>query len=218
MSFTKKTDSNVDDFIEFYTNTLRKITSEQRNIFITGDFNIDLLKCIENLDASKFSTANFMFGFESLINSATRITLNSATLIDNIFTNVNFQLHSGIFSNDTTDHLPIFTISDKKIPAKTSSPIYSRKITEEGTRLFKDKLCILDWSTVHNSQNATEAYDIFIEKLTSLYDEIFPLTETKKKKNIRKPWVTPFLLRCINKKQRLYKAFLRNRTSANEKI
>ena len=81
----RKPDLHVDDFIEFYTNTLRKITAEQRNVFIAGDFNIDLLKCIENLDANKFSTANFLFGFDPLIKSATRITLNSATRIDNFF-------------------------------------------------------------------------------------------------------------------------------------
>ena len=74
----------------------------------TGDFNIDLLKCLENQDACKFSTANFMFGFEQLIKSATRITLNSVTLLDNFFTNVNSDLFRGIFSNDITDHLPIF--------------------------------------------------------------------------------------------------------------
>ena len=81
----RKPDSNVDDFLEFYTETIRKITVERRNVFITGDFNIDLLKCLENQDACKFSTANFMFGFEQLIKSATRITLNTATLLDNFF-------------------------------------------------------------------------------------------------------------------------------------
>ena len=49
-----------------------------------------------------------MFGFEQLIKSATRITLNIATLLDNFFTNVNSDLFRGIFSNDITDHYPYF--------------------------------------------------------------------------------------------------------------
>ena len=156
-----------------------------------------------------------MFGFEQLIKSATRITLNSATLLDNFFTNVNSDLFRGIFSNDITDHLPIFLMS-KKIKKNENIPHnYSRKVTDEGIHLLNEKLTITDWSEVFNTYDTTAAYDVFIAKLTMLYEEIFLLTKTKKK-NIRKPWITPSLLRCT-KKHKLYKRFLRNRTSCNEK-
>ena len=39
----------------------------------------------------------------------TRITNHSATLIDNIFSNIP-HIGSGIFYSDISDHLPIFTI------------------------------------------------------------------------------------------------------------
>ena len=91
--------------------------------------------------------------------------------------------------------------------------VYVWKMCEdEGIRLLNEKLTITDWSEVFNTYDTTAAYDVFIAKLTMLYEEIFPLTKTKKK-NIRKPWITPSLLRCINKKHKLYKRFLRNRTS-----
>ena len=47
-----------------------------------------------------------------LINSPTRITGSSETLIDNIFTNKfnNVKIHSGIIKTDISDHFPIFIL------------------------------------------------------------------------------------------------------------
>ncbi len=52
-----------------------------------------------------------------LITKPTRLTLSSATLIGNIYTNLrpNIGLTSGILEIDVFDHLPVFVFSyDKK--------------------------------------------------------------------------------------------------------
>ena len=47
-----------------------------------------------------------------LIDRPTRITTYSATLLDNIFTNVfDNKIKSGIFVSDLTDHYPVFQIT-----------------------------------------------------------------------------------------------------------
>ena len=74
----RKPDSSVTHFFDFYNDIVRKLTSEHRNIYITGDFNIDLFKD-ENY-VNEFLSINSLFGILPVIRTATRITLNSATL------------------------------------------------------------------------------------------------------------------------------------------
>ena len=51
------------------------------------------------------------YGLFSLITKPTRISHNSATLIDNIFTNcIHSELDAGIICSDISDHMPIFCV------------------------------------------------------------------------------------------------------------
>ena len=50
------------------------------------------------------------FSFRPTINKPTRISNTSATLIDNVFTNILPSPKSGILLTDISDHLPIFMI------------------------------------------------------------------------------------------------------------
>ena len=55
----------------------------------------------------------YSLGLYPLIDKPTRITDNSTTLIDNIFTNeLHFNPTSGIMFNDNSDHLQIFALCE----------------------------------------------------------------------------------------------------------
>ena len=70
-----------------------------------GDFNIDLLKHETHNNTKHFLDTMYSLGLYPLIDKPTRITDNSTTLIDNIFTNeLRFNLTSGIMYNDISDH------------------------------------------------------------------------------------------------------------------
>ena len=60
--------------------------------------------------------------FLPLITRPTRVTANSAKLIDNIFTNhfdCSLQSSEGIFVTDITDHYPIFHINHQIFASET---------------------------------------------------------------------------------------------------
>ena len=77
------------------------------------DFNIDLLQSVKNNSISSFIDHLYSMGLHPLITRPTRITCQSKTLIDNIFTSdVTSHIQSGLLINDTSDHRPIFKITD----------------------------------------------------------------------------------------------------------
>ena len=74
-----------------------------------GDFNVDLLNYRNNTNVSEFVDLNFEYGNLPLITIPTRISLTSASCIDNIITNkIPNNAFSGVITDDTSDHFPVF--------------------------------------------------------------------------------------------------------------
>ena len=64
-------------------------------------------------NTKQFLDTMYSLGLYLLTDKPTRITDNTTTLIDNIFTNeLHFNLTSGIMFNDISDHLPIFALRE----------------------------------------------------------------------------------------------------------
>ena len=78
-------------------------------MFLYGDFNIDILKHDSHSGTKHFVDTMYSLNLYPLINKPTRVSRESATLIDNIFTNgLNKQTSSGVLINDITDNFPIY--------------------------------------------------------------------------------------------------------------
>ena len=94
---------------------LSSLKTENKIVYLMGDFNINLLNIGKHLPSSEFLENLFSYNFYKLINKPTRVSKNSATLIDNIFCNdiQILEFMNGIFYTDISDHFPIFTINVK---------------------------------------------------------------------------------------------------------
>ena len=82
---------------------------KNKNIFLLGDFNIDLLTASLHQYSSQFYDNVASCSLLPVFTKPTRITLNSQTTIDNILTN--FPLYnctSTIIIDNISDHFPIF--------------------------------------------------------------------------------------------------------------
>ena len=88
------------------------IKSKYKNsdIFLAGDFNFDLLKYEEHKDTETFLTTMYDQGMIPLITKPTRLTHDTYTLIDNIFTSEIYNTIAGIVSVDLSDHEATFLI------------------------------------------------------------------------------------------------------------
>ena len=59
-----------------------KVTENNENILLLGDFNINLFK-----QPPAWNNITSLFGLDQLVEEATRVTKSGATLIDHIYTN-----------------------------------------------------------------------------------------------------------------------------------
>ena len=93
-SIYRASNTNVNLFNEQIERHLSQIG--KKNGIICGDFNIDLLKTDLHPDTNIFMELLYSHGMFPLINKPTRVTSNTATLIDNIFINdLKLKIQSG---------------------------------------------------------------------------------------------------------------------------
>ena len=116
-------DCDVRFFCDHLMNILEKIKLRSQPCYLMGDYNIDLLTHATHNPTSEFLDMMFSNIFIPLVNKPTRITSNSATIIDNIYTQMNIKMRIKTWQEftDISDHYPIFHIMQcqKKTQAET---------------------------------------------------------------------------------------------------
>ena len=185
-----------------------------------GDFNLDLLQYNHHTPTQEFIDTLFSHAFIPLISNPTRLTTYSATLIDDIFTNnLSQNVLNGIVLNDLSDHLPVFAyFSGKTLTRDGENKVFIRKITNENLRKFNENVSNTNWASFLD-EDPNMAYNNNIDEYSRVYNACFPLKVIKGKllNNCSSPWITPGLLKSINKKNRLYKKFIRSPSLSNER-
>ena len=80
------------DFNKEWDQLLNNVTKQSKQLYLVSDFNIDLLKSENHVPTDEFVSSLYSHLLLPLIYWPTRITSDSLTLIDNIFT-TNCQRH-----------------------------------------------------------------------------------------------------------------------------
>ena len=103
--------------------------SLHKSNFLCGDFNIDILKNNSNRGIKYFLDTMYAIGLYPLIDRPTRISNQSFSLVDTTFTNVtNYNITSGILTNDITDHLLVFAICTYPNPNRQTKKLYIKNV------------------------------------------------------------------------------------------
>ena len=191
--------------------------SHTKTVYLCGDFNVDLLQYDKNADTNHFVDQLFSFGLHPLITRPTRITRDTKTLIDNIFTtDLCSHKQSGLIINDISDHLPIYVVTEYiHHEAKHKTYIKKRLVNEERKRAFIKDLEKCNWDEILTEEDVNITYNKFINLFTNLCNSNCPVSncthDTVKNKRPDKPWMTNSLKKN-SKKNLLYRQFLKNRT------
>ena len=208
----------MDILTDFIIAILRN--NRNKTIYVCGDFNIDLLQSDKNNYISNFLDHLYSMGLHPLITRPTRITCQSNTLIDNIFTSdVTSHIQSGLLINDTSDHLPIFQITDIGISCTKITLFITKKriVTDRNICEIISELVKTEWDEILNSDDINFSYGTFVNKLTDIYRKKCPIITSKvTNKRHYKPWMTSGLKNAGKKKNLLYKYFLKSRSKQSE--
>ena len=201
--------TNVELFLDEFDRMLHKVNLENKDVYLMGDFNIDLLQ-----EDNTFHNMLRSNSFNAMIDKPTRLANNSSTLIDNIFTNVtNNYIGSGLLYSEISDHLPIFLICNhvRNYPEDEKNQAMIRKITAEKIAMFNDELLKVTWNDVVACTDTNKAYALFWNLFSSLLNKHIPMTKKRSARNIiKQPWITKGIFCSIKKRNRLYKYSLRH--------
>ena len=104
-------------------------------MILSGDFNIDILSIKQRLIFKNYFETILSYGLYPTISFPTRIAENSATLIDQIFTNFENKSSqsSGVIISNISDHFPLFYCINNDINKynKPNKYIYHKVITKK---------------------------------------------------------------------------------------
>ena len=208
---------DIKHFLENLELLTSKIAKENKSCYLLGDFNLDLIKADSNDLTNQFLDILFSSGFIPLITKPTRVTSHSATLIDNIFTNIldDSQSVNGLLCTEIADHIPIFHIRKLNLEKNKPAKSFNRVINNKNMDNFVSIISKHSWSISNLSPN--DAYNQFYSQLIEVYDKCFPIKKNNKQKCIDKPWITAGFKKSIKQKNKLYKKFVKSPTVANER-
>ena len=186
---------------------LSQLKSEKKNIYIMGDFNINLLNVDDHLPSAEFLEMMYSYSFLPLINKPTRVKSTSATLIDNIYCNNidnNDLVLTGIFFTDLSDHFPIFCVSKNKVNEEQPQCIKKRIFNDANKLKFMNMIQDLQWTNVLSCNDCQEAFTNFYTKFVYCYNQSFPLKDWCVNYRTRKSWLSSGMKESIKRKNKLY--------------
>lgn len=199
----------------FSDRILAKFQPNDKHLLI-GDFNINLFNPDSDAAIENFYSLMFNNNLLPIINKPTRVTPQSSTLIDHIWTNISFPSNSYVFQWQISDHFPIATV----FPAtalKEKVKVTFRDYSHPNIQSFTNHMA------THLPNYAIDGTDpdldvtSFATWLSTKIDNFFP-TRTKeinllKTKN---PWLTKEIKALIKKKYLIYKNYKNNLISYSE--
>ena len=158
-----------------------KLVSENKGVILLSDFNIDLLKCDSNKNVSNFLDIIYSTNLVPNITSPTRLTSQSQTLIDNIFSSI---IHDDCIAGDLisqkSDHHAQFLI----IPNYTITQNSKKHLFKPNFKHFSSKKFITDLEKVNSDNilnvsegNADKSFQNFSDKIKYILDKHVPITK-----------------------------------------
>ena len=204
----------IDEFNnQFLSPMLEKVSFENKEVYLMGDFNINLLNYESNQETADFLNNMHSNSLVPYITLPTRITPRSKTLIDNIFFNeINEAALSGNLVTDISDHHAQFLITPKILENNPNKVTLRRSYKNFNNELFKNDLLKTDWESLlkTNLNDVNFSFEQFLLKLNNLLDIHAPFKYSKRKnEKHNKPWIANGIANSIRKKNNLYKKLCR---------
>ena len=188
---------SINKALELINDILYEITVEPSiDVVILGDINIYLSKQ-DNKSKDYLHTLKSS-GLDQYINTPTRITNLSATIIDHFWNNrPDLSSQHGILYANIADHRLVFCARQKIKLKQLITYIWARSYYRYNQLLFLDDINRTDWSSIYNSRDIEECVDMFYNILNRVIEHHAPFKWIHCR-NRKLPWVSNELLGQID--------------------
>lgn len=190
---------NKEIFLKLLEKLITSIQNENKLIILGGDFNIELTR--DNKYKTELLSLLDSFGIYKHIKDDTRVTNNTNSCIDNIFSNIESRtecsVSSYVISNHVSDHKAqkiCFNLKTNKKTINNNVRIYK----EEAIQEFFNDLREQTWSLVYSLENSKvdEQWNCFLNAFLGLFNIHFPKRPMKNKFKTNKFYNNPELVTC----------------------
>ena len=211
--------SDISNFIEYVESTFTKFNKNKYNVFLMGDFIIDLLRDSHS-NTNDFVNSMISHSFLPHILQPSRVTDHSATIIDNIFSNItDFETLSGNITALVADHFAQFLLIKKCYISYKSYSYSVYDYSNFAKEKFIHDFSLLDWSFLHNYElSVNDKFDNFYTKSVACIDSHFP-KEKVTRKNIKlrtKPWINGEIQKLMSCRDKLFIKMNNGPTESNK--
>ena len=202
---------NFDRFLGCITDLFVNFELENDKCIITGDLNCCILREGEHNPTKNMIDLFHSYHFYALITKPTRISNNSYSVIDHIWSNILPGSKSGIFLSDISDHFPVFAIFPNLIHDENVTEtinIKFRNYSQSNKNKFLNLLNQIDWVFLNTSDDVDNVFESYLEVIEECFNKAFPvLTKRIGYKRYCSPWLSSGLLVSIRNKHNLFKRF-----------
>ena len=217
-------DISIQDFTNLHLSPiLQKISFENKQCALMGDFNVDLLKSNSHNQSNEFYNSMSSNFFTPFILQPTR--LHSKTLIDNVFFNsLEYQSVSGNLLIEISDHLIQFLILEgfTKERSLPETNLFKRDFRNFNEREFEETVLKMNWENICNvqSNDPNLSCNNYFNSITYLLDEFAPFRKVTRKeyKLMLKPWISKEILCKCKERDSILKSISNERDAAKQII
>lgn len=175
--------------------------NRDEDIVVLGDLNIDYSnkRCAKELTALERE-----FNLKQRINTPTRITRQSKTIIDHIYTNSNKVKGSRILTSNISDHYPIFIILKKAAVVYERVSFKCRQTKHLKIEDLHKQLKMEDWSKFYLESDVNLAWLEMYRIYSAVLDRLCPMVEYI---NVRRKqlWITSNLFELMKRRDYCFK-------------
>ena len=214
--------SNLDSFNEYLQETLSNPIVSNKQTFILGDFNVDLLNYNSHAPTTHYANLFFCNQFLPYITHPSRVSENSSTLIDNIFSNtVDCETISGNILTQITDHFPQFLVVKHAAISYKDLHYYKHDFSNLNAKVLLNDFENLDLTFLNNNTLDTDSK---FNRLLSILDELVknhaPLKKLSKKdiKFRNKPWINGRIQKMMRIRDRLLRKYRKSNDQSDKEL
>ena len=194
-------DSKI-EYCDRFEDMIEHVSEEGKEIILLGDFNKNL--SVDNLDR-EWQNLTLSLGLTQLISQPTRVTPNSKTLIDHIYTSHEENIASVSVSKQTiSDHYAVFGNRKQNhvVHKYSHQTITYRSFKHFDQQEFINDLSQIPWEILDSFDDVSECVQVWNLLFLEVVNKYAPLKQHRVKKGHQPEWLSPEIIDNIKERNK----------------